>query len=158
MRPLLHAIMDCKVLVQSGMRPNGKQQQCSIKEPCHAMMFLSSIRRLSAIDEVFRCPALEHVGLAFNNVRLLPPAAAITGNNSIISLDLSDNDLASLDSICSKLATLPQLRNLSLKGNPMCLLPSYYRTCRNTLVDLTHFDGMVSAYGMFVCLLCFPVD
>ena len=64
----------------------------------------------------------------------------------MISIDLSDNDLTDIASVCTRLRTLPQLRNLNLKGNPICLLPSYNETCRDTLPDLHYFDGRVRVY------------
>ena len=71
-------------------------------------------------------------GLSSRPRRAAPPLAAhrvagIVANlpTSTASLDVANNELCNLTSALAALKTMPALRHLSLKGNPMCLRPAY---------------------------------
>ncbi|XP_004595453.2 leucine-rich repeat-containing protein 43 [Ochotona princeps] len=73
-------------------------------------------------------PGLQHLGLGHN--KLLGPLESlyITASHwpSLVSLDLSFNDLTDLQRLVAALRTLRRLRLLVLQGNPLALVP-YYR-------------------------------
>lgn len=105
--------------------------------PQHAMPPACS---LDDVTVVFQCPKLQHAGLSYNHVTSLPPAAVLQ-SSPILSLDLSHNDMGALRDATLSLAKLPQLANLSLAGNPLCLQPDYQHSVRTSLTRLLFHDG-----------------
>lgn len=100
--------------------------------------------RITSLDVVLQCPALQHAGLAFNHVRYLPDSSTpLAAASSLISLDLAHNDIVDLPAALVGLRRLPQLRSLSLGGNPACLLPTYKSVVRERLPALKYFDCIV---------------
>jgi len=82
-----------------------------------------------------------------------PPAA---DNVPLRSLDLSHNAIADLDRVLDALAPLAgagparrggNLRLLSLRGNPCCLVPNYRRRVLSRLGALTELDGAERGAG-----------
>ena len=110
---------------------------------------LKKFLRISSIDDLLKCPSLQHAGLAFNRIRSLPSVDDIPPSCQLISLDVSQNDLVDLTAVCSSLQGLPQLRSVVLSGNPFCLLPAYDATVRQALKLLKYFDHIVSHAGAF---------
>ena len=93
---------------------------------------------------MLQCPVLQHAGLAFNRVRCLPDSSTpFAAASSLISLDLAHNDIVDLPAALAGLRRLPQLRSLSLGGNPACLLPTYEGAVREGLPALKYFDCIV---------------
>ena len=104
--------------------------------------------RITSLDVVLQCPALQHAGLAFNHVRCLPDGSVpLAAASSLISLDLAHNDIVDLAAALAGLRRLPQLRSLSLGGNPACLLPTYEWAVREGLPALKYFDCIVRGGG-----------
>ena len=97
--------------------------------------------RLKAADVVFLCPALQHASLAYNALQSLP--SDLFPSSPLLSLDLNHNNLADLDWVLSQLLLLDSLASLSLRGNPLCLQPSYAVLLRQTLTKLVYVDGQV---------------
>ena len=72
---------------------------------------------------------------------------------SIMSLDLSHNDLCDLHGTLATLATLPSLVMLSLRGNPLSLHLDYRNATVKTLPRLLLLDGFeVEVNGFHVPL------
>nr|XP_025970338.1 leucine-rich repeat-containing protein 43 [Dromaius novaehollandiae] len=78
-------------------------------------------------------PRLQHLGLGYNCLRGASQHGYLTAAfwPNLVSLDLGFNALADLLGLLSELATLPKLRVLVLRGNPLALLPAY----RGLVVD-----------------------
>ncbi|NXE53501.1 LRC43 protein, partial [Casuarius casuarius] len=87
-------------------------------------------------------PRLQHLGLGYNRLRGASQhgylAAAFWPN--LVSLDLGFNGLADLLGLLSELATLPKLRVLVLRGNPLALLPAYRGLVVDSLPRLAALD------------------
>ncbi|PNW75080.1 hypothetical protein CHLRE_12g497450v5 [Chlamydomonas reinhardtii] len=96
--------------------------------------------KLRAIDPVFQSASLQHAGLAYNCVAVLPPEEALRGS-PLLSLDLAHNDLEGLAPTLSALAALPSLAALNLGGNPVALGPRYVLEVRQRLRQLMFLDG-----------------
>ncbi|KAG2445698.1 hypothetical protein HXX76_000305 [Chlamydomonas incerta] len=96
--------------------------------------------KLRAIDPVFESASLQHAGLAYNCVAVLPPEEALRGS-PLLSLDLAHNDLEGLVPTLTALAALPSLAALSLGGNPVALGPRYVAEVRARLRQLMFLDG-----------------
>ncbi|XP_025090647.1 leucine-rich repeat-containing protein 43-like isoform X2 [Pomacea canaliculata] len=79
-------------------------------------------------------PLLVHLGLGYNNISFI--GDYITGDiwPSLLSLDLSNNNLTDLLDVVQKFSTLPKLRYLVLTGNPLTLIPGY----RGYIIDNLH--------------------
>eukprot|EP00731_Ephydatia_muelleri_P022920 Em0015g503a len=60
--------------------------------------------------------------------------------SSLLSLDLSYNRLADLPAVIKVIAELKQLCNLSLKGNPLTLVPCYHGYTVDSLAGITSLD------------------
>ncbi|NWV26075.1 LRC43 protein, partial [Origma solitaria] len=78
-------------------------------------------------------PGLQHLGLGHNRLRGPSQEKHFTVDfwPNLVSLDLSFNSLTDLVGLVSQASTLPSLRILLLKGNPLTLIPTY----RGFLVD-----------------------
>lgn len=63
--------------------------------------------------------------------------------SQLMSLDLSHNDISDLPSILQQLKQLPRLRALSLRGNPVSLLPDCKAAVLQQLPQLVYLDGQV---------------
>lgn len=98
--------------------------------------------KITDLAVVLACPALQHAGLAFNRIAQLPPAEALAAAPaSLLSLDLSHNDLQGVHDTTLALAALPGLASLSLGGNPLCLSERYQAVARTNLRKLVLLDG-----------------
>jgi len=101
---------------------------------------------------VFKCTQLMHAGLGFNRIKTLEVGPWF-GKHSIMSLDLSHNDLCDLHGTLATLATLPSLVMLSLRGNPLSLHLDYRNATVKTLPRLLLLDGFeVEVNGFHVPL------
>ncbi|GLI58925.1 hypothetical protein VaNZ11_000710 [Volvox africanus] len=96
--------------------------------------------KLQHIEPVFRSQSLQHVGLAYNRVAMLP-AEQVLAASPLLSLDLSHNDLEGLVATLTQLSSLPSLAALSLGGNPLALAPRYVAETRGRLKQLLFLDG-----------------
>mmetsp|Transcript_12366 Transcript_12366/g.26720 ORF Transcript_12366/g.26720 Transcript_12366/m.26720 type:complete len:523 (+) Transcript_12366:37-1605(+) len=96
--------------------------------------------RIQDVDVVFKLPSLQHAGLSYNCIQSLPKSLLLSCQ--LLSIDLSHNNLCDLTATMSQLKVLPALANLSLQGNPMCLLPSYQGTVRSSFPKLMYLEGM----------------
>ncbi|KAJ8043957.1 Leucine-rich repeat-containing protein 43 [Holothuria leucospilota] len=85
-------------------------------------------------------PKLHHLGLSHNRISAVHDY--ITGEHwpTLLSLDLSYNNLTDLKDIIQKLLTLPKLRNLALIGNPLAFIPGYRGFTIDSLRSLTILD------------------
>lgn len=133
-----HAFAVCTILAAGQIKPSialaapqARSQPC----PAHACS-------LADITVVFECPSLQHAGISYNHVSSLP-AAAVLQQSPLLSLDLSHNNMSSLRAATLSLAKLPQLSNLNLAGNPLCLMPDYQHSVRTSLTRLFLHDGEV---------------
>ncbi len=86
-------------------------------------------------------PALLHAGLSYNSVASLADWGPAAAESPLISLDLSHNDLCSLDDALAHLRTLPALERLVLAGNPLCLCRDYAARVARGLPGLKTLDG-----------------
>ncbi|XP_053328550.1 leucine-rich repeat-containing protein 43 [Spea bombifrons] len=86
--------------------------------------------QISSLKDLSRNPpaTLQHLGLAYNRIKLSSENIYLTSDiwPSLVSLDLSFNDLTDIFDLVPKLSTLPKLRILVLQGNPLTFIP-YYR-------------------------------
>lgn len=57
--------------------------------------FPVSRRLVGGVDCVFLCPGLQHAGLAFNRLAVLPPSEVLS-RSQLLSLDVAHNDLEGL--------------------------------------------------------------
>lgn len=81
---------------------------------------------------------LLHLGLAYNKLSALDLQPS--NWSSLLSLDLSYNRLVGLPAAIKVIVELEQLRNLSLKGNPLTLVPCYHGYTVDSLAGLTSLD------------------
>lgn len=68
---------------------------------------------------------------------------SVLAASQLMSLDLSHNDISDLPSILQQLKQLPKLRALSLRGNPISLLPHFKAAVLQQLPQLAYLDGQV---------------
>ncbi|XP_022085876.1 leucine-rich repeat-containing protein 43-like isoform X2 [Acanthaster planci] len=87
-------------------------------------------------------PTLHHLGLGLNRISALHDYITGTYWPSLLSLDLSHNDLCDLVEVVQTLATLPKLRNLVLVGNPLALIPGYRGFIIDSLRSLSILDDL----------------
>ncbi|KAG2451349.1 hypothetical protein HYH02_003953 [Chlamydomonas schloesseri] len=97
--------------------------------------------KLHSIEPVFESASLQHAGLAYNCVAVLPSNEALLRGSPLLSLDLAHNDLEGLAPTLTALAALPSLAALSLGGNPVALAPRYVSEARSRLRQLMFLDG-----------------
>ena len=97
--------------------------------------------RLRSAAPALSAPALLHAGLSYNNVASLADWGPAAAESPLISLDLSHNDLCSLDDALAHLQTLPALERLVLAGNPLCLCRDYAVRVARGLPRLKTLDG-----------------
>ncbi|KAL5477502.1 hypothetical protein EMCRGX_G024312 [Ephydatia muelleri] len=87
---------------------------------------------------------LIHLGLAYNKLSALDLQPSnwsfLFPRSSLLSLDLSYNRLADLPAVIKVIAELKQLCNLSLKGNPLTLVPCYHGYTVDSLAGITSLD------------------
>lgn len=91
-------------------------------------------------------PGLIHLGLGYNKISVI--GDYLTGSYwpSLLSLDLSHNNLSDLLDVVRKVGSLPKLRNLILQGNPLSLIPGYRGYTVDSLRKLNILDDiMISA-------------
>ena len=94
---------------------------------------------------VLRCPRLLHAGLGYNRIESLTTADvadATLARHQLMSLDLSHNDLVDLPGTVGALSRLPSLAMLSLRGNPLSLLPDYRKRVLKGIPRLAVLDGL----------------
>lgn len=136
--------------------------------------FVASTNAIQEADAVFACQHLLHAGLAYNHVSSLvnstnrsstsrssisaadrsscPSAAAgVLASSRVMCLDLAHNDITDLQLILQQLQQLPTLKALSLKGNPISLLPHYRATVLQQLPQLVYLDGQVKSCAHCIC-------
>nr|XP_002125292.2 leucine-rich repeat-containing protein 43-like [Ciona intestinalis] len=89
-------------------------------------------------------PPLLHLGLSYNQLHSVDEYKYFTVEYwpSLMSLDLSYNNLNQLVELVDRLASLPNLRNLILQGNPMSLIPGYRGHVVDALKELVVFDDV----------------
>lgn len=89
-------------------------------------------------------PALLHLGLSYNLLASSQEYKYFTAEfwPSLMSLDLSYNDLVELVELVEKLSTLPRLQNLVLLGNPLSLIPGYRGHVIDAMRNLMIFDNI----------------
>lgn len=63
-----------------------------------------------------------------------------------MSLDLAHNDMCNLWDTLSALRQLSQLRSLSLKGNPVCLMQNYRESLLSQIPKLVWLDDQVCVH------------
>ena len=97
--------------------------------------------RLRSAAPALAAPALLHAGLSYNSVASLADWGPEAAESPLISLDLSHNDLCSLDDALAHLRTLPALERLVLAGNPLCLCRDYAARVTRGLPGLKTLDG-----------------
>nr|XP_039249055.1 leucine-rich repeat-containing protein 43-like [Styela clava] len=87
-------------------------------------------------------PALLHLGLSYNLLASTQEYKYFTAEfwPSLMSLDLSYNNLIELVELVEKLSTLPKLQNLVLLGNPLSLIPGYRGHVIDAIRNLMIFD------------------
>lgn len=103
---------------------------CVVPYPC----------RLRSADVLFRLAGLTHLGLSYNTISSFP-SLGILSCCPLVSLDLSQNDLEDLGATLQCLSAMPRLKNLSLKGNPLSLMPAYPAVIPDALPRLLYLDG-----------------
>lgn len=84
----------------------------------------------------------QHLGLSYNYLTGSSQHKYFTGEifPMLLSLDLSYNNLTDLVELVEKLALLPKLKNLTMIGNPLCLIPGYRGFVIDSLRSLYIFD------------------
>ncbi len=82
-----------------GTPPSPRLQSPSVPfaSPTHTLCCLlhPSRRLIGGVDCVFLCPGLQHAGLAFNRLAVLPPGEVLS-RSQLLSLDVAHNDLEGL--------------------------------------------------------------
>jgi Leucine-rich repeat (LRR) protein len=84
-----------------------------------------------------------HAGISYNTISTLCTRNPLVNSCPLMSLDLSHNSLCNAPEPLHVLAQLPQLKSLSLKGNPMCLQPDYQAVVLSQLPSLVYLDDQV---------------
>ncbi|GMH61255.1 hypothetical protein TL16_g03215 [Triparma laevis f. inornata] len=84
-------------------------------------------------------PSLMQLGLGFNKLTRIDPNSC-ENLGSLVSLDLSYNEISDLDSLLLAVGKIPGLKHLSLTGNPCALLPLYRVRVVAALPELTLLD------------------
>ncbi|KAM5193768.1 leucine-rich repeat-containing protein 43 [Mantella aurantiaca] len=89
-------------------------------------------------------PGLQHLGLAYNKIQLSSESTYLTADfwPTLISLDLSFNDLTDLFDLISRLCTLDKLRILILQGNPLTFVTAYRGYTIDSLKKLCVLDDI----------------
>ncbi|XP_018412291.1 PREDICTED: leucine-rich repeat-containing protein 43 [Nanorana parkeri] len=89
-------------------------------------------------------PVLQHLGLAHNKIQLSSESTYLTADfwPTLVSLDLSFNDLTDLFDLISRLCTLHKLRILVLQGNPLTFIPAYRGYTIDSLKKLCVLDDI----------------
>jgi hypothetical protein len=116
-----------------------------------------SSNELETLENIPNCvEILQAVANQINCVKLIPKGLMLLGlgynrisqlsflqycKESIISLDLSYNDLVDLDDTLDILKILSHLHMISLKGNIFCTLNRYFNNTINTLKHISILDG-----------------
>lgn len=83
--------------------------------------------------------SLLHLGLAYNKLQTLPVESA-SSFSSLLSLDVSYNEISDLRAFTSSVKLCPCLKQLSLMHNPVCLLSGYRPYVVSTLPNLIVLD------------------
>lgn len=73
-----------------------------------------------------------------------PTAHPCSCRSPLMSLDLSHNNITDLPAVLQQLQQLSQLKSLSLRGNPVSMLPCYQEVVLQCLPQLLYLDGQVS--------------
>ncbi|XP_028400966.1 leucine-rich repeat-containing protein 43-like [Dendronephthya gigantea] len=101
----------------------------------------NNVSDLSALKSANLCSLL-HLGLAQNQVtNILPRSYTPSKWPSLLSLDLSYNNLSNLQSTVEILKHLPALRNLLLVGNPLHLAKCYHGFLIDSIPGLSYLDN-----------------
>lgn len=93
------------------------------------------------LERLPNCQGLMQLGLGFNFITQVPSSLFLSFP-SLISLDLSYNNITSLDPLTTNLRSSSSLRHLSLEGNPCSLLPMYRPRVISELPDLQMLDDV----------------
>jgi hypothetical protein len=88
-------------------------------------------------DQIVKLAKILHVGLAFNSIQVL----GIQSNQSLVSLDLSYNQLYNIEEVIIGLKGFANLKCLNLIGNPIGLGLGYPSAIYQGLPQLRYFDG-----------------
>ncbi|XP_075710821.1 leucine-rich repeat-containing protein 43 [Rhinoderma darwinii] len=90
-------------------------------------------------------PLLQHLGLAYNRIQCSSESLFLTANiwPTLVSLDLSFNDLTELFNLVSRISTLQNLRILMLQGNPLTFITSYRGYTIDCLPNLCVLDDVL---------------
>lgn len=83
---------------------------------------------------------LRHLGLGYNEIASVNDLLQFAP--TLVSLDLSYNSLISLEDTLLCLMKFPNLKILSLQGNPLCLAKGYQVAVLNRLPNITMLDGV----------------
>ncbi|CAK8694317.1 unnamed protein product [Clavelina lepadiformis] len=105
---------------------------------------LCTNRLQSIVSLCKRPPPLLHLGLSHNLLFNTDEYKFFTVEYwpTLMSLDLSYNNLTELVDLVDRLASLPNLRNLILQGNPLSLIPGYRGHTIDALRELTILDDV----------------
>eukprot|EP00347_Sterkiella_histriomuscorum_P007790 403347554 len=98
--------------------------------------------QIDYIDSRLRVPSLVHLGLGFNNLTSEYLAQIVVSFPGLFSLDLAFNQLDSLAGVIDNLMQLPDLRMLSLIGNPLTLTTKYRDILKQRLKMLKVLDNI----------------
>eukprot|EP00877_Chromochloris_zofingiensis_P001429 jgi/Chrzof1/11287/Cz05g31050.t1 len=110
---------------------------CSL--PYLKELFLAA-NRITNMDILFSCPFLLHCGLSYNQIGGISSSILGLSTSPLMSLDLAHNDMCNLWDTLSALRQLSQLRSLSLKGNPVCLMQNYRESLLSQIPKLVWLD------------------
>jgi len=103
---------------------------------------LAGANRIRSTAPVLAAPALLHAGLSYNQIASLADwGAAAAAKSTLISLDLSHNDLCSVEEAVKHLKALKSLERLILAGNPLCLCRNYATRVTSGLPLLQTLDN-----------------
>eukprot|EP01012_Entosiphon_sulcatum_P004543 TRINITY_DN11821_c0_g1_i1.p1 TRINITY_DN11821_c0_g1~~TRINITY_DN11821_c0_g1_i1.p1 ORF type:complete len:604 (-),score=115.31 TRINITY_DN11821_c0_g1_i1:9-1784(-) len=94
---------------------------------------------ISSVGDLRGYQHLNHLGLAFNQLRA-PPVAVLPA--SLLSLDLGFNDIDDLAHSTEALAAAPNIKVLVLMGNPVALAPKYRPWVLHHLPSISVLDDV----------------
>nr|CAB3263519.1 leucine-rich repeat-containing protein 43-like [Phallusia mammillata] len=113
--------------------------------PAHLKVLELCTNCLSSIASLCKNPPpLLHLGLSHNQLYSTDEYKFFSVEYwpSLMSLDLSYNNLTGLVELVDRLASLPNLKNLVLQGNPLALIPGYRGHVVDALRELSIFDDI----------------